>query len=94
MSRENLCWTCSKVMTPECPKHKNPKIENEMLGVKMYECVEYDYDGECLNCKLNVEHKKGRLYSTCPYFIKGCEGYCSQTNYMRGNYDLGGDDIG
>ena len=94
MSRENLCWTCSKAMTPECPKHKNPKIENEMWRTQIYECTEYDYDGECLNCKLNAEHKKGRLYTTCPYFIKGCEGYCSQTNYMRGNYDLGGDDIG
>ena len=94
MSRENLCWTCSKAITPECPKHKNPKIEAEMWRTQIYECAEYDYDGECSNCKLNAEHKKGRLYSICPYFIKGCEGYCSQTNYMRGNYDLGGDDIG
>ena len=56
---------------------------NKFLNLKIFESQEA-YE----------EHKKGRLYSTCPYFIKGCEGYCSQTNYMRGNYDLGGDDIG
>ena len=92
--KENLCWTCGKCMTTKCPKHRTLEIEKQMWHTKVYECAEYDYDGECLNCKLNEEHKKGRLYSTCPYFIKGCEGYCSQTNYMRGNYDLGGDDIG
>lgn len=94
MGRENLCWTCSKCMTTKCPKHENPIIEKKMWRTKVYECDRYDYDGECLNCKLNTEHKKGKLYATCPYFIKGCEGYCSQTNFMRGNYDLGGDDIG
>ena len=92
--KENLCWTCSKCMTTKCPKHQTLEIEKQMWHTKVYECEEYDYDRECLNCKLNEEHKKGRLYSTCLYFIKGCEGYCSQTNYMRGNYDLGGDDIG
>lgn len=94
MSKENLCWTCSKVLTKQCPKHTTPEIEKKMWRTKIYECAEYDYDGECLNCKFNAEHKKGRLYSTCPYFIKGCEGYCSQTNYMRGNYDLEGEKIG
>jgi len=94
MSKENLCWTCSKVLTKQCPKHTTPEIEKQMWRTKMYECEEYDYDGECLHCKLNTEHKKGRLYTICPHFIKGCEGYCSQMNYMRGNYDLEGDNIG
>lgn len=94
MSKENLCWTCSEVLTKQCPKHTTPEIEKKMWRTKIYECEEYDYDGECLHCKLNIEHKKGRLYTICPHFIKGCEGYCSQTNYMRGNYDLEGDNIG
>lgn len=94
MNKENLCWTCSKVLTKQCPKHTTPKIEKQMWRTQIYECDKYDYDGECLHCKLNIEHKRGRLYTICPHFIKGCEGYCSQTNYMRGNYDLEGDNIG
>ena len=94
MNKKNLCWTCSKCMTIECPKHENPTIENKMWRTKVYECDQYDYDGECLGCQLNTEHIKGALYDVCPYFIKGCKGYCAQENYMRGNYDLEGDNIG
>ena len=81
-------------MTIKGPKDENAIIEKKMWRTKVYECYRYDYDGQCLNCKLNTEHSKGKLYATCPHFIKCCEGYCSQTNFMRGNYDLGGDDIG
>jgi hypothetical protein len=88
MSKENLCWTCSKALTKKCPKHANPEIEKKMWRKQIYECPEYDYDGECLHCALNPEHRKGRLYKTCPYFIKGCEGYCSQMNFMNGTYTL------
>lgn len=94
MSKENLCWTCSKVLTKRCPKHTTPEIEKKMWRTKVYECPEYDYDGECRNCKLNTEHKKGRLYKTCPHFIKGCEGYCSQMNFAYGNYTLGDNENG
>lgn len=94
MSKKNLCWTCSKCMTTKCPKHENLTIEKQMWRTKMYECAEYDYDGECLECKLNTEHIKGALYDICPHYIKGCRGYCAQENYMRGNYDLEGDNIG
>ena len=94
MIKDSLCWTCSKCMTIECPKHENSKIEKQMWRTQIYECDKYDYDGECLHCKLNTKHQKGNLYATCSHFIKGCEGYCSQTNYMRGNYELEGDNIG
>ena len=46
MSKENLCWTCSKCMTTKCPKHENPIIEKEMWRTKVYECDRYDYDGD------------------------------------------------
>ena len=88
MSKENLCWTCSKVLTKQCPKHTTPEIEKKMWRTKIYECPEYDYDGECLHCALNELHKKGRLYKECPYFIKNCEGYCSQMNFINGTYTL------
>ena len=81
MSRQNLCWTCSKVLTYQCPKHRTPEIEKKMWRTKMYECDEYDYDGECLRCSLNTEHIKGALYDTCDFFIKGCKGYCAQENW-------------
>lgn len=91
MSRkENLCWTCKKTMTKNCPKHVTPDIEKKMWRKKMYECDAYEYDGECAHCPLNEEHKKERLYDTCPYFIKPCKGFCSQENWMRGNYKLKG----
>ena len=38
MSKENLCWTCSKCMTTKCPKHENPTIEKKMRRTKVYEC--------------------------------------------------------
>ena len=86
MSRKkNLCWTCSKCLTTKCPKHRTPEIEKQMWRTKVYECTEYDYDGECLGCELNVDHIKGALYDTCPYFIKGCRGYCAQENWRRSN---------
>ena len=88
MSKENLCWTCSRVLTKQCPKHTTPEIEKKMWRTKVYECPEYDYDGECLHCALNESHKKGRLYKECPYFIKHCEGYCSQMNFINGTYTL------
>lgn len=92
MNNDTICWTCSKAMTFECPKHRNAKVKMEIQNVKVYDCIEYDYDGECLNCPLNVNHIKGALYTTCPHFIKGCEGYCSQGNWKRGNYKLSGEE--
>ena len=41
-----------------------------------------------INCALNESHKKGRLYKECPHFIKNCEGYCSQMNFINGTYTL------
>ena len=92
--KKNLCWTCSKCMTIECPKHENPTIEKKMWRTKVYECDQYDYDGECLGCELNTEHIKGALYDVCPYFIKGCKGYCAQENWKRNNHVISEEDDG
>ena len=94
MSKENLCWTCSKCMTIKCPKHENPTIEKKMWRTKVYECDKYDYDGECLGCELNTKHIKGALYDVCPYFIKGCKGYCAQENWKRNNHVTSEEDDG
>ena len=88
MHNNSLCWTCSHVMTERCPKHENSEIEKKMVGKNVYNCSKYDYDGECLHCALNTEQRKGALYDTCPYFIKGCKGYCSQQNFALGNYEI------
>ena len=83
MSKENLCWTCGKCMTVDCPKHKNLEIENKMWRTKVYECTEYEYDGECVYCVLNTKHERKRLYESCPHFIRNCVGCCAQENYMK-----------
>ena len=86
MSRENLCWTCRKCMTVQCPKHKNPEIEKKMWRTKIYECTEYDYDGECFGCVRNKSNIRKAIHDTCPYFIKGCKGYCAQENWKKINH--------
>ena len=88
MCDNNICWTCSKALTELCPKHANKKVERMMWRSKMTECSEYDYDGECLNCPLNTNKEHRAIYDTCPYFINGYKGYCSQENWKRGNYEI------
>ena len=92
MGQSNICWTCRNVMTINCPKNNHSESKVKMHNAKVYECDEYDYDGECLSCPLNVEHIKGAIYDTCTHFIKGCQGYCSQENWKRGNYKLHGEE--
>ena len=36
MSKENLCWTCSKCMTTKCPKHENPTKQGVHLIVRPF----------------------------------------------------------
>ena len=97
--KQTLCWTCA-----HAGKCKKPILGwdaklhyikyNKHYANHVDASPEYEYDGECVYCAFNTKHERKRLYESCPHFIRNCIGCCAQENYMRGNYDLEGDNIG
>ena len=85
---KHKCWTCIHAGNCKRPikgwvvtKHHNSYDDNDLFTV--HKCPNYIYDGECMICRHNKDKIRECLYNTCPYFIKGKKGRCSQANWKR-----------